>query len=760
MDVVVEFDYVAEETDELTIRKGNIIRDVSQFEDGWYIGNLNGKIGVFPDNFVKVLNSAETTNDPKPSGDGGGSAKHEENEESTVKPQGVKGIGLGNIFSGQPIQLKHAALKDVMKDAENSQEKKTSSGKESPNSPELTDRVRVRFDYDPKQPDELELQVDDIIQVMDRSLPDDGWWKGRNLRTRKVGVFPDNFVAPINDTNKENAVESPTHNNASASAGIKPVGITTTSLHNGNLPNTGSTVRVSSVSSPSVTSGPMTTLGVKSNEPPKLATKPVSTTAMHNNTSGGRAHVNALGSSGTHRDTRISITHASGRSESKLNPSNPPDCQTNTEKTGERISKWKQTPDRSEQTERSISIVDERRSGEGTELSEANGNRLTGLTADRPRQTGRRLPSRFSRSTTPNSENSADLHNESQSAHKETHLSRFHNALPSRQTPIPLEDVRSGADIAERRAAELSAKAQKTPQSNHLRSDRLSSSLTRRSDSPVSRTACQRTVVTDSHSNQTQDSHCKNFARNNRLWTSLQDAEKRKTKGALPRSEGGSGSADLTRAPELATPQSVNSDAARLSLSKLQSSYEMLKTQHSQHLIECVEQTKELRQQLEQLRESNKKLRSEMVNGQRALTDRLQALMNEVDEAKKQRAADAVELARLRNILMQLDARSLLPTDQKYINASRQRQQQFQKRAGDRMDERLQETDDNDADSVYEEEDVPSLYKPMIGDSCGGLVNKNGDTTSPSPHSVASNKNSSAPPLRPRPTHPASYSRG
>ncbi|OON20905.1 SH3 domain protein, partial [Opisthorchis viverrini] len=662
-----------------------------------------------------VLNSAETTNDPKPSGDGGGSAKHEENEESTVKPQGVKGIGLGNIFSGQPIQLKHAALKDVMKDAENSQEKKTSSGKESPNSPELTDRVRVRFDYDPKQPDELELQVDDIIQVMDRSLPDDGWWKGRNLRTRKVGVFPDNFVAPINDTNKENAVESPTHNNASASAGIKPVGITTTSLHNGNLPNTGSTVRVSSVSSPSVTSGPMTTLGVKSNEPPKLATKPVSTTAMHNNTSGGRAHVNALGSSGTHRDTRISITHASGRSESKLNPSNPPDCQTNTEKTGERISKWKQTPDRSEQTERSISIVDERRSGEGTELSEANGNRLTGLTADRPRQTGRRLPSRFSRSTTPNSmkhrrpnnhftsvlkENSADLHNESQSAHKETHLSRFHNALPSRQTPIPLEDVRSGADIAERRAAELSAKAQKTPQSNHLRS------------------------------------------------------------GALPRSEGGSGSADLTRAPELATPQSVNSDAARLSLSKLQSSYEMLKTQHSQHLIECVEQTKELRQQLEQLRESNKKLRSEMVNGQRALTDRLQALMNEVDEAKKQRAADAVELARLRNILMQLDARSLLSTDQKYINASRQRQQQFQKRAGDRMDERLQETDDNDADSVYEEEDVPSLYKPMIGDSCGGLVNKNGDTTSPSPHSVASNKNSSAPPLRPRPTHPASYSRG
>lgn len=55
MEVLVEFDYSAEEPDELTIRKGDIIKDVSQFEEGWYIGNLNGKIGVFPDNFVKVI---------------------------------------------------------------------------------------------------------------------------------------------------------------------------------------------------------------------------------------------------------------------------------------------------------------------------------------------------------------------------------------------------------------------------------------------------------------------------------------------------------------------------------------------------------------------------------------------------------------------------------------------------------------------------------------------------------------------------------
>ncbi|VDP40022.1 unnamed protein product, partial [Schistosoma margrebowiei] len=64
-------------------------------------------------------------------------------------------------------------------------------------------QVRARYEYIPKQADELELHVDDIIQVLDRNLPDDGWWRGRNMRTNLIGIFPDNFVAPINGTNKE-----------------------------------------------------------------------------------------------------------------------------------------------------------------------------------------------------------------------------------------------------------------------------------------------------------------------------------------------------------------------------------------------------------------------------------------------------------------------------------------------------------------------------------------------------------------------------
>ena len=44
----------AELGDELTIRSGEIIKDVKRMSGGWWEGSLKGKRGLFPDNFVKV----------------------------------------------------------------------------------------------------------------------------------------------------------------------------------------------------------------------------------------------------------------------------------------------------------------------------------------------------------------------------------------------------------------------------------------------------------------------------------------------------------------------------------------------------------------------------------------------------------------------------------------------------------------------------------------------------------------------------------
>ncbi|KAL7057937.1 hypothetical protein AAHC03_017235 [Spirometra sp. Aus1] len=147
MEVRVEYDYNAEERDELTIKQGDIITNVSQFEEGWFIGTLNGKEGVFPDNFVKIIKAGS----PKP-------------DKTSPRTPAAKALPPSD-----------AAPKGEW--------------------------VKVMFQYTPEQPDELELQVGEIIQVLDRNLSEEGWWRGQNVKTKKTGVFPDNFVELI-DPNK------------------------------------------------------------------------------------------------------------------------------------------------------------------------------------------------------------------------------------------------------------------------------------------------------------------------------------------------------------------------------------------------------------------------------------------------------------------------------------------------------------------------------------------------------------------------------
>ena len=54
------------------------------------------------------------------------------------------------------------------------------------------------YEYDAQGEDELQLRKGDIIEVLSmdyRISGDDGWWTGKCQG--KVGVFPYNFVAPL-----------------------------------------------------------------------------------------------------------------------------------------------------------------------------------------------------------------------------------------------------------------------------------------------------------------------------------------------------------------------------------------------------------------------------------------------------------------------------------------------------------------------------------------------------------------------------------
>ena len=52
---IVEFDYIAKSSDELTIRKGDIITDAIPAEQGWLKGECRGTFG-YVDNHSNVFN--------------------------------------------------------------------------------------------------------------------------------------------------------------------------------------------------------------------------------------------------------------------------------------------------------------------------------------------------------------------------------------------------------------------------------------------------------------------------------------------------------------------------------------------------------------------------------------------------------------------------------------------------------------------------------------------------------------------------------
>lgn len=54
VEVEVLYDYIADDYDELTLKEGDVITDISEIDDGWWYGVLNGKRAMFPANYVKV----------------------------------------------------------------------------------------------------------------------------------------------------------------------------------------------------------------------------------------------------------------------------------------------------------------------------------------------------------------------------------------------------------------------------------------------------------------------------------------------------------------------------------------------------------------------------------------------------------------------------------------------------------------------------------------------------------------------------------
>ncbi|XP_058439035.1 CD2-associated protein isoform X7 [Marmota monax] len=183
VDYIVEYDYDAVHDDELTIRVGEIIRNVKKLqEEGWLEGELNGRRGMFPDNFVKeIKRDTDSKDDNLP-------IKRERhgNVASLVQRISTYGLPAGGI---QP----HPQTKNIKKIFGGHNVFICGAEDRTPaaHMPETKKRqCKVLFEYIPQNEDELELKVGDIIDINEEV--EEGWWSG--TLNNKLGLFPSNFV--------------------------------------------------------------------------------------------------------------------------------------------------------------------------------------------------------------------------------------------------------------------------------------------------------------------------------------------------------------------------------------------------------------------------------------------------------------------------------------------------------------------------------------------------------------------------------------
>ncbi|XP_059183035.1 SH3 domain-containing kinase-binding protein 1 [Centropristis striata] len=207
------FSYVPQHEDELELKIGDIIEIIAEVEEGWWEGFLNGKTGMFPSNFTKVilaesetpsldtsqeeLRSTRTSKDSPGSESDGGDSRSETGSAGEIQPKKVRGFGFGDIFKDQPIKLRPRSM-EVDPEGDKINEGKAASvaaetmKTEPDGKAKGRELCKVLFPYEAQNEDELSLKEGEIINIITKECADAGWWKGE-IGGRQ-GVFPDNFV--------------------------------------------------------------------------------------------------------------------------------------------------------------------------------------------------------------------------------------------------------------------------------------------------------------------------------------------------------------------------------------------------------------------------------------------------------------------------------------------------------------------------------------------------------------------------------------
>uniref|UniRef100_A0AAZ3SJ85 Osteoclast-stimulating factor 1 n=1 Tax=Oncorhynchus tshawytscha TaxID=74940 RepID=A0AAZ3SJ85_ONCTS len=134
-----------------SLHVGDIIVKVTKDDGGWWEGEIDGRRGLFPDNFVREI------------------------KKDVKREVGPK----SDLSNGSASPVSEPSLRPARKGDQIRQR-----------------RCKASFSYVPQNEDELELKIGDVINILGEV--EEGWWEGS--LNGKTGMFPSNFTRELEDT--------------------------------------------------------------------------------------------------------------------------------------------------------------------------------------------------------------------------------------------------------------------------------------------------------------------------------------------------------------------------------------------------------------------------------------------------------------------------------------------------------------------------------------------------------------------------------
>ncbi|XP_043196836.1 uncharacterized protein LOC122367622 isoform X6 [Amphibalanus amphitrite] len=211
---------------ELCFNKGDIIFIRRQVDRNWLEGELNGRIGIFPVNYVQVVPlDSQRGGRPKLGAEGQARARYSFTAQTPVELSLKKGDlvtllrrvdsnwyegRLGNrtgIFPTTYVEVLGRPLPERIESSAKSPGGGMTGGATSAPGGGLQNQLHVDttqqeavpykalYSYQPQNDDELALTEGDVVYVIEKC--EDGWYVGTNGRSAMFGTFPGNYVQRV-----------------------------------------------------------------------------------------------------------------------------------------------------------------------------------------------------------------------------------------------------------------------------------------------------------------------------------------------------------------------------------------------------------------------------------------------------------------------------------------------------------------------------------------------------------------------------------